>query len=129
MNILKEYTLDYIKHNKKSSIAIMIAILIATILLSALSGALYTFYTDEVRLLILENGNWHAELFDNTPGDKLKYVTAHPNVERVMIKGTWKIAKIDDPRRQSIRPFWREESLNRKTKLLFQNNILKITLT
>ena len=61
MNILKEYTLDYIKRNKKSSIAIMIAILIATILLSALSGALYTFYTDEVRLIILEKGNWHAE--------------------------------------------------------------------
>ncbi|MBE6081168.1 MAG: ABC transporter permease [Tissierellaceae bacterium] len=102
MNILKEYTLDYIKRNKKSSIAIMIAILIATILLSALSGALYTFYTDEVRLIILEKGNWHAELFDNTPSDKLKYVTAHPNVEKVMIKGPWKIAEIDDSRRPYI---------------------------
>lgn len=99
MNILKEYTLDYVRCNKKSSTAIMIAILIATIILSALSGFLYTMYTDEIRLTILEKGDWHAELFDKTPGDKLKYVTGHPNVQAVMIKGTWETAKIDDPRR------------------------------
>ena len=93
MNILKEYTLDYIRHNKKSSITIMIAILIATILLSALCGFLYTMYTDEIRLTIIRNGDWHAELFDITPGSKLKYVTKHPNVESVMIKGPWETAK------------------------------------
>ena len=102
MNILKEYTLDYVRHNKRSSIAIIIAILIATTLLSALTGALYTFYTDEVRLLKLEIGDWHAELFENTPGGRLKYVTGYPNVESVMLKGTWKIAGIDDPRRPYI---------------------------
>lgn len=102
MNILKEYTLDYIKHNKKSSTAVIIAILISTTLLSALCGTLYTFYTDEVRLIMLERGNWHAELFENTPGDKLKYVTGHPNVEKVMLKGPWKIAGIDDPRRSYL---------------------------
>jgi putative ABC transport system permease protein len=99
MNILREYTLDYIKRNKKNSIAIMIAILLATTMLSALCGVLYTFYTDEVRLLIEERGNWHAELFDDTPVDKLKYVSGHPNVESVMFKGPWVIASITDPRR------------------------------
>ncbi len=102
MNILKEYTLDYIRHNKKSSITIMIAILIATILLSALCGFLYTMYTDEIRLTIIRNGDWHAELFDITPGSKLKYVTKHPNVESVMIKGPWETAKIEDSRRQYL---------------------------
>jgi len=99
MNILREYTLDYVRCNKKSSAAIIIAILIATTLLSALSGFLYTMYTDEIRLAILENGHWHAEMYDNTAGEKLKFVTGHPNVAAVMIKGTWKAAKIDDPRR------------------------------
>jgi putative ABC transport system permease protein len=110
MNILKEYTLDYVRRNKKSSLAIMIAILIATTMLSALTGALYTFYTDELRFIIAEKGNWHAELFDNTPGDKLKYVTGHPNVDSVMLKGTWKIAEIDDPRR----PYLAMRGLNAK---------------
>lgn len=99
MNILAEYTLDYVRRNKKSSAAIMIAILIATTLLSALSGILYTMHTDNIRLTMLERGNWHAELFDDTPAEKLKYVTGHPNVETVMIKGAWETAKIDDPRR------------------------------
>lgn len=102
MNILKEYTLDYIRLNKKSSITIMIAILIATILLSALCGFLYTMCADEIRLSIKRNGDWHAELFDTTLGNKLKYVTEHPNVEAVMIKGPWETAKIDDPRRQYL---------------------------
>ncbi|MEF2966982.1 ABC transporter permease [Paenibacillus sp. M1] len=99
MKILREYTLDYVRRNKKSSLAIMIAILIATTLLSALSGFVYSIYMNNIRLTILETGDWHAELFDATPGDKLKYVTGHPNVENVMIKGTWEAAKIDDPRR------------------------------
>lgn len=99
MKILVEYTLDYVRRNKKSSSAILIAILIATTMLSALSGFLYTLYTDSIRLTILEKGNWHAELFDETPGAKLKYVTGHPNVETVMIKGAWEVAEIEDPRR------------------------------
>ncbi|WP_334076738.1 ABC transporter permease [Paenibacillus sanfengchensis] len=99
MNILAEYTLDYVRRNKKSSVAILIAILIATTLLSALCGFLHTMYTDEIRLTIHKEGNWHAELFDDTPGDKLKYVTGHPNVEQVMIKGPWEVAQIEDPRR------------------------------
>lgn len=99
MNILREYTLDYARRNKKSSASIMVAILISTVLLSFLCGALYTFYSDDIRLIKQEGGDWHAELFDNTPGEKLKYVTEHPNVESVMIKGTWKIARLDDPRR------------------------------
>jgi len=99
MNILKEYTLDYMKRNKKSSLAAMVAILIATTLLSALCGVLNTLYTDNVRLTIESEGNWHAELFDDTAGDKLKYVIGHPNVKEVMIKGTWEAAAIEDPRR------------------------------
>lgn len=99
MNILREYTLDYVKCNKKSSLSIMIAILISTVLLSSLSGALYTFYTDEIRGIKQMDGNWHAELFNHTPGEKLKYVTGHPNVESVMVKGNWALARTNDERR------------------------------
>lgn len=99
MNILMTYTWDYLWRNRKSSVGIMIALLIATTMLATLTGILYTFYTDELRLIIEEEGHWHAELFDSTPGDKLKYVTGHPNVETVMIKGPWEIAAIEDPRR------------------------------
>lgn len=99
MNILREYTLDYIRRNKKSSFSIMVAILISTVLLSSLSGAFYTFYSNEINNIKERNGNWHAELFNHTPGDKLKYVTGHPNVESVMVKGSWSLAETGDQRR------------------------------
>ncbi|HEX3076090.1 MAG TPA: FtsX-like permease family protein [Lachnospiraceae bacterium] len=102
MRILMAYTLDYVKRNRKSSIPIIAAIIIATTLLSAYSGYLYTEYTNGIRQAILHTGNWHAELFSDTSGSKLKYVTGHPNVESVMIKGPEKIAKIED----SYRPYF-----------------------
>lgn len=62
-----------------------------------------------------------------------------------MIKGPWKIAEIDDSRRPYIamrglsQSYWEDmpentailegKILTRKMRLLFQNNILKITLT
>jgi putative ABC transport system permease protein len=122
MNILREYTLDYIRRNKKSSFSIMIAILISTVLLSSLSGAFYTFYINEIYDIKERNGNWHAELFNHTPGEKLKYVTGHPNVEDVMVKGSWSLAETGDPRRPYLAfrgfnaSYW--ESMPERTAIL-----------
>ncbi|MNC00621.1 FtsX-like permease family protein [compost metagenome] len=114
MNILREYTLDYIRRNKKSSLSIMAAILISTVLLSSLCGAFYTFYTNEIRDIKESDGNWHAELFNHTPGEKLKYITGHPNVESVMVKGSWSLALTGDERRPYLafrgfnESYWRD---------------------
>ncbi len=94
MKILKEYTFDYILKNKRTSLTIMISVLIASTLLSTLCIFLYNIWYDGVRQAIYKNGHWHGELFDVTPGSKLKYVTSHPNVQKVMIKGEWYTACI-----------------------------------
>ncbi|HBG6399209.1 TPA: hypothetical protein KQW96_003802, partial [Clostridioides difficile] len=58
MNILQEYTLDFVRRNKRSSIAIMLAILLTTTMMSSLCGLLYTMWTDFIRLSIEKEGNW-----------------------------------------------------------------------
>ena len=117
MKILKEFTLDYIFRNKRTSLTIMISILIASTLLSTLCIFQYNVWYDGVRQAIEKNGHWHGELFDATPGNKLKYVTSHPNVRKVMIKGEWYPACIgtNEKRpylflRDADTEYWREMS-------------------
>lgn len=114
MKILKEYTLAFVKRNKKSSFAIKLAIMIATTILSSLFGFMDTMYIDNLHHILEATGNWHAELLNNTPGKMLKYVTGHPNVEAVMIKGSWTCAKINDQQRSYLilcdltKNYWRD---------------------
>lgn len=102
MNVLHEYTLNSMKRNRKSSLSIMIAVLMVTTMMSALCGFLYNIYMDNLSLIIKETGHWHGELFDNTPGKDLETIQSFDSVESVMIKGPWSVARIDDPRREYL---------------------------
>lgn len=95
MKILYEYTIDFIKRNKRSTIAIIISIIISTTLITTLSSIIYILQMDEISMIKKEQGDWHGELFEEVKGQKLKYVLAHPNVETIMIKGSWQIGKLD----------------------------------
>lgn len=106
MKLLFGYTLDYIKRNRRGSLAIMIAILMTTTMLSALCGFLYNIYADNLSLILRETGNWHGELYDVTPGEKLPVIEGFDSVEALMIKGSWRTAQIDDPRRDYL--VWRD---------------------
>lgn len=106
MKLLFEYTLDYIKRNRRGSLAIMIAVLMTSTMLSALCGFLYNVYADNLRLVLGETGDWHGELNDITPGSSLPVIEQFDSVEAIMIKGSWKTAQIDDPRRAYL--VWRE---------------------
>lgn len=106
MKLLFGYTLDYIKRNRRSSLAIMIAILMTSTMLSALCGFLYNMYADNLSLILHETGNWHGELYDATPGGSLPAIEQFDSVEAILIKGSWKTAQIDDPRRDYL--VWRD---------------------
>lgn len=99
MNILREYTFDFIIKNKKSSIAIMIAIFIATVLMGSVCIYEYNMWTDKIQTNIIETGNWHGELFDDTKGKDIEYIKAHANVKTLMIKGDWQVAQIENDKR------------------------------
>ena len=104
MNILQQYTLDFVKRNRRSSIAIMVALLLTVTMLSGLAGFFWTMYTDNIRLELKENGNWHGELFDETYGRDLEQIENYASVEAVMVKGPWQVARLEseNPRRQYL---------------------------
>lgn len=102
MNVLHEYTLESMKRNRKNSLSILIVILMVTTMMSALCGFLYNLYADNLNLVIEKTGNWHGELFDNTPGSSLDTIKSFDSVESVMIKGAWMTAQIEDPRREYL---------------------------
>lgn len=106
MKLLFEYTLDYLKRNRRSSLAIMTAILMTSTMLSTLCGFLYNIYADNLSDVLQQDGNWHGELYDITPGSSLAAIESFDSVESIMIKGAWKTAKIDDPRRDYL--IWRD---------------------
>ena len=84
--LLKEYTWDYIKRNKRSSLGIMIAILMASILINMAGLYSYNAWKYRIHDIISLDGNWHGELFDETLGANLDYVKAYASVDEVMVK-------------------------------------------
>ena len=99
MNILREYTLDYIKRNKKSSITIMIAMLIATILMNSMGIFAYNIWDNQVQIVRKEAGDWHGELYGTTWGKDLDYVKSYASVDQIMVKGQWYVLEVGDVKR------------------------------
>lgn len=106
MKLLFGYTFDYIKRNRRASLSIIVAVLMTSTMLSALCGFLFNMYWDNLNMVLHQTGNWHGELYDATPGSMLPVIEGFDSVEAMMIKGNWKTAQIDDPRRDYL--VWRD---------------------
>ena len=99
MKILREYTLDFIRQNKRTSCAIMIALYLTSTFLASLCGFLETMWKDTITLTGYKSGDWHGELFGETFGRDLPLIRDYSTVESLLIKGEFITAKIEDPRR------------------------------
>jgi len=99
MKIMNEYTYNHMKKNKRHTISILVAIIIASALLCSLCIFIHSKWKTEVTTTIENTGYWHGELHDYISGDKLKYVTENPEVESTMIKGQWVTAKLSNTKR------------------------------
>ncbi len=86
MNIWKEYSISYIKNNRATSISILIAAFIASLLLSLTCGVFYNIWADEVRLIKLKEGNWHAKLSGTFTEETLHTIESHPNIKKVTLE-------------------------------------------
>lgn len=106
MKLLFQYTFDYITRNRRSSMAIMVAILMTSTMMSALCGYFYNIYTNDTAFYLRESGDWHGELFDDTMGSQLSVIDSFDSIESTMIKGAWKAAQIEDSRRDYL--VWRD---------------------
>ncbi|OPJ64618.1 ABC transporter permease [Clostridium oryzae] len=117
MKIINEYTLQQIKKNKRHTISILVAIVIASALLFSLCTFIYSYWQSKIAMTIAQTGNWHGELFDSIKGDKLQKVIDHPEVESAMVKGTWITAKLTNSKlpylliRDGDKNFWKDMNL------------------
>jgi len=123
MKILREIIWDNMRKNKRSSLAIMIALFLMTTLMSCFSGMVYTMWTDAVALEKWHNGNWHGELFDETYGRDLEKLKNFASVDAVLLKGPWEVAKLSEEGRRiyvisrgANREYW--ESMPEKDGIL-----------
>lgn len=86
MNIWREYSINYIKNNKASTVSVMVAALIASILLSLTCGIFYNMWADELRLTRLEEGDWHGKLAGSISDEDAGIIESHPNVKSLVIE-------------------------------------------
>lgn len=84
MNIWKEYSISYLKKNKTASISIVVAAFISSLLLSLTCGIFYNIWTDEIRLIKLEEGDWQVKIAAALSEQDLETLENHPNVKKVV---------------------------------------------
>ena len=86
MNIIREYSLDQIRKNRRTSVSIIVAVLIASTFLCALFVFAQSFWSQMVQQEIYVGGDWDAELMD-VPADRLGMVRDNAGVKAMFVKG------------------------------------------
>jgi putative ABC transport system permease protein len=86
MKIIHEYALSHLKQNKRTSIFIFIAIMIASALICSMFVFTHYKWKHEVNSTIINIGNWHARLQEPIQADQLKYMKQNPDVETIQVQ-------------------------------------------
>ncbi len=86
MNIIREYSLDQVRKNRRTSVSIIVAVLIASTFLCALFVFAQSFWNQMVQQEVYTAGDWDAELMD-VPADRLGMIRDNGGVEAVLVKG------------------------------------------
>ncbi len=86
MNIIREYSLDQVRKNRRTSVSIIVAVLIASTFLCALFVFAQSFWNQMVQQEVYTAGDWDAELMD-VPADRLGMIRDNGGVEAMLVKG------------------------------------------
>ncbi len=86
MRLWKEYSWNYVKNNKATSISIMVAAFIASLLLSLICGVFYNIWVDDVELIKRKEGNWHSKLIGDISDQDIERIKSYPNIEEVLLE-------------------------------------------
>ncbi|MGN1300270.1 MAG: ABC transporter permease [Clostridia bacterium] len=95
MNILKKFTLQNLKLNKKRTIVTIIGIMLSTALVCAVSGMVSSTQKTLVNLMKESDGDFHV-CFEEVPKEQLKYVENNVDVESYFLSANLGYAKLDD---------------------------------
>ena len=81
----KDYSFNYIKHNRASGISIMIAALISAFFLSFLSSVFYNSWAYETDRIIIEEGDWQGRIIGDLSEDDLLTIQSFANVKKCIV--------------------------------------------
>ncbi len=81
----KEYSSNYIKNNRSSSLSVMIAAFISALLLSLLCGLFYNAWKYEVERIELEEGGWHSRFIGELSAEDMETIKNFANVEDAVV--------------------------------------------
>lgn len=82
----KDYSISFIKKNRASTISIMVAAFIASLLLSLLCSFFYNMWAYDVESVKLENGDWQACIAGNFSEEDLNLIRNFSNVEKAVVR-------------------------------------------
>ena len=93
--VVKKLAKQDIKANKRTSISIMVAILIASTFLCALFTFVQSYWNQSIQQEIYQAGDWDAQLLDIQAG-QLAEIQGNDNVKKIMAKGNNQTAQLPD---------------------------------
>lgn len=81
----KDYSSDFIKNNRASSITIIAAAFISTLFLSLICALFYNFWIYEVETVVREEGDWQGRITGSIENMDLASIQNFANVESAVI--------------------------------------------
>ncbi len=84
-NMWRDYSADFIRKNRASSISIIVAALISSLFLSLLCSLFFNFWMYEIEQIILEEGDWQGRITGELDDTDLAIIQNFANVKRAVI--------------------------------------------
>lgn len=81
----KNYSAEFMKQNRASSISVVIAAFISALFLSLLCCLAYNFWTYEIESIVLEEGDWQGRITGTFEEKDITIIESFANVEKVKI--------------------------------------------
>jgi putative ABC transport system permease protein len=122
MNVLKNFTIQNLKLNKKRTIVTIIGVLLSTALICAVSGMTTSTQKTFVKFAKETEGNYHV-CFKNVPKDELKYIENNVNVDSYFITNNLGYTKLEGSKNEN-KPYLYIMEFNKEA---IQNSGLQLT--
>lgn len=81
----RNYSKSFIKNNRSSGVSIMVAAFVASLFLSFLCTMFYNVWVDEVKNIVLNEGDWEARITGDLSDTDLLTIRNFANVEKFII--------------------------------------------
>ncbi len=80
----KDYSVNYLKKNKSTTVSIMVAVLVASMFISFLCTLFYNMRIDDIDRIKADEGNWQVRITAALSDDEIKTIENFANVYKVI---------------------------------------------